>query len=134
MVEGAPKLVDHVPQGDAPLKPQGWFCVVTPDDDAFPIWIVVGMDWLRWVCRVVSMTECRLEVFKMLVGSLEFQPNSVNLAHVGFPVANPMSDLFAGGEMLETQVCRSDHEIEAHEIEAFGRTWREALQQKGWTD
>ena len=36
--------------------------------------------------------------------------------------------LFAGGEMLATQVCRSDHEIET-----FGTTWREALTEKGRT-
>jgi hypothetical protein len=35
--------------------------------------------------------------------------------------------LFAGEEMIATQVCRNDTEIEA-----FGKTWREALRAKGW--
>ena len=36
--------------------------------------------------------------------------------------------LFAGHELIATQVCRSDAEIEA-----FGTTWREALTLKGWS-
>jgi hypothetical protein len=36
---------------------------------------------------------------------------------------------FAGGEMLATQVCRGDAEIET-----FANTWREALKGKGWTE
>jgi hypothetical protein len=36
--------------------------------------------------------------------------------------------LFAGHELIATQVCRSDAEIEA-----FGTTWREALTLKRWS-
>ena len=36
--------------------------------------------------------------------------------------------LYAGDDMIATQVCRSDREIES-----FGQTWREALTVKGWS-
>ena len=35
--------------------------------------------------------------------------------------------LFAGEDLIATQVCRSDTEIEM-----FGATWRQALALKGW--
>jgi hypothetical protein len=36
--------------------------------------------------------------------------------------------LFAGEDMIATQVCRNDAEIEA-----FRKTWCEALTLKGWS-
>jgi hypothetical protein len=36
--------------------------------------------------------------------------------------------LYAGEDMIATQVCRSDEEIKT-----FGRTWCEALTVKGWS-
>ena len=36
--------------------------------------------------------------------------------------------LFAGEDLIVTQVCRSDQEIEA-----FGKAWCEALSAKGWS-
>jgi len=36
--------------------------------------------------------------------------------------------LFSGDDLIATQVCRSDAEIET-----FVETWRKALESKGWT-
>jgi hypothetical protein len=36
--------------------------------------------------------------------------------------------LYAGEDMIATQVCRSEQEVEA-----FGKTWCEALTVKGWS-